>query len=336
MDTVKINSNQNIVEKSFTYQELYDIFSMQFFVNLREYGQTNYVTQYGYLISPPIVTIDNLPADFEDYKYIYINAPFLDFFNNSDTPFNFALSFSMDRTTKQLFTGNGYNANDDSKTSEQFTLINNILTNTFDIATNKQQILPLSLSNVRKIYVQIPSPLIIYALTNQAGLINVNTGLHKISPQLPIYPTTDYHPNKVIAQNNREIGLTKAVRTQQYSTPLSSENIWWCQPFPYFMATPLDFSAIKGKVYEKYGITPDVFEKGFRDFVLDPYNNGRNIDFNNNTNEYVTFTGTPDTRHANDFPLSGTDTPDISINSNQTFMENKLINIYFAKQPMGI
>ena len=345
METVKINSNQNIVEKSFTYQELYNIFIAGFTV--RKWTQMNpdvMNNNPAYIIKPPIVTVNGLPSDFDSYKYIYINAPFLDFYNQTATPFNFPLAFSKDMKTTDLFTGNGFSSlNSDGdpvaqNETEVFSMLETVLSETVDIQTNKQTLIPQLISSARELYIQIPAPLLIYALTNQLANIsptkiyddNAKTTVQKASYSQPY----EFDGNAAFynaTSNGRELPNSNMVLQRLTSNKPRNDRPYGTQIIPYTgWSRAYDISSLFSS-QEKM--------TKFFDFVNNPLNkkdsDGNTIDFsglpnfNSNTNSIQT------TSYRTDY-VNWHGWQNIPILSNPSFMNKKLINIYFSKEPMGI
>lgn len=350
METVKINNNQNIVEKSFTYQQLYDIFVGGFTIRKKTMVNPDVMNDNpGYIIKPPIVTVNGLPSDFENYKYIYINAPFLDFFNQTNTPFNFPLAFSKDMKTTDLFTGNGFSSLNPDGTpepqseTEVFSMINDVLAETVDIQTNKQTLIPQVISSARELYIQIPAPLLIYALTNQLGSIsptkiydNAKATNQKASYSQPYKAELGGMVEKFYnaSPNGREMPNSNMIlmsldSSTNYLPRNNRANGTQIIPFTGW-----------SRAFGMQSLFPSKEKMTkFFDFVNNPLNkintDGNTIDFsglpnfNSNTNSLQTTAYTVDyvNWHCGQ---------NIPILSNPSFMTKKLINIYFSKDPMGI
>lgn len=346
METVKITNTQNIVEKSFTYQQLYDIFVGGFTV--RKWTQLNPDMMNDnpcYIIKPPIVTVNGLPSDFESYKYIYINAPFLDFYNQTDTPFNFPLAFSKDKKTTDLFTGNGFSSLNSDGTpaaqneTEVFSMIHDVLAETVDIQTNKQTLIPQLISTAREIYIQIPTPLLIYALTNQLASISP-TKIYDDNAKLIIQKSSYAQPFEFdgnaafynATSNGRELPKSNMVLQPLTSNKPRNDRPYGTQVIPYTglsRAFGLDVNGIMTR--EKW--------KLLFNYINNPLNkkdsDGNTIDFSGLPNFNDWLGSIQPTRYTTN-SVNWHGWQNIPILSNPSFMNKKLINIYFSKEPMGI
>lgn len=370
METVKINSNQNIVEKHFKYTDLFNILFFPIKINKTIRPKANaavsvVLNSYSFLSFVPYLTINNLPADFEDFRYIYIDAPLINAIGN--TPYS--LSISNSAKTKSLFSGNGYSANitynesaksitGDSYT-ESYCCTNNVLKNTFDFSIDKSSFLPYELRNSRQLFIQIPS----YLLNNAISIFK-NT----------IEPKYNYSPGNTA---DTEISIFDAVSKSKTSNE---------QPFFGFriegendvsnvtmgittaenmnstynnINRPIDSATSYTQSYHLYkaNVTPDNWELWLKfdiqDEMIKEMKGHTWTEFLNYINqplEKTAYNGIDMTRF--DSSLS-TDSQWIDKNpkilstfnltnrlytimQNKSFYEDKLFSIYFSKEPMWI
>lgn len=366
METVKINNNQNIVEKHFKYTDLFNILFFPLLTNKiispkANQGISLTLANMCFLSFVPYLIIDNLPADFEDFRYIYIDAPMIDAIGN--TPYS--LSISNSPKVKSLFSGTGtsagiiYNEPKETLTGDSFTetycCTNNVLKDTFDFSIDKTSLLPYEIRNSRQLYIQIPSYLLGNAIsvfkntiepkyTYQHGFEKVersvfdNITVSKTSNEQPFFttesiPVLEDSPTIVkealsTAENKYRLasGLNTRLSTDIYSATVTPDN--W-----------------------KASLTDDIFNErlkemsgqtwsDFLNYINSPLENTsyNGIDKTN----FVTRLITKNNGWENKNPISFKDTSTstvqrlYTINQNKSFYEDKLFSIFFSKDPMGI
>lgn len=366
METVKINNNQNIVEKHFNYTDLFNILFTPIQVNKRIQSKNNVMEDtillnYAFFAFVPYLTIDNLPADFEDYRYIYINAPMIN--TLTDKPFCF--SFSNNTKIKSLFSGCGTNANiivessgriSGTDFSESYTCTNNVLTNTFDIPIDKQNIIPYDLRTSRKIYMQVPSFLIATSTNNikntimPKAMLNINQRdiaseksifdtiyYNTDSSQLPYTYTTTEENNIIVDEG---VTLSDSVYNSGrgvLKTPLATslyKEAYKSSVEPDGHSTAIINQIINGHIKE---LSPKTYNE-FINYINSPL---ENTSYNGiDKNKFDCFLSIPNKDWSitppvllNDYLKSNMLT---TIFQNKDFYKGKKFSIYFSKDPMGI
>lgn len=367
METVKINNNQNIVEKHFNYTDLFNILftPIQIYKRIQSKNTSDMaetiLLNYAFFAFVPYLTIDNLPADFEDYRYIYINAPMIN--TLTDKPFSF--SFSNNTKIKSLFSGCGTDAKitiEDSghisgnDFSESYTCTNNVLSNTFDILINKQNIIPYDLRTSRKIYMQVPSFLIATSTNNIKNTIMpkamLNTNGENIVTAKSIFDTIYYNPdssqlpytytqtveNNIIVNDGVTLSDTvyntgRGVSKTTLATRLSNDT-YKSSIEPDGHSADIINQIINGQIKE---MSPKTYDD-FINYINSPL---ENTSYNGiDKNKFDCFLSIPNKEWSITSPVLISDYIDTNmlntIFQNKDFYKGKKFSIYFSKEPLGI
>lgn len=371
METVKINSNQNIVEKHFKYTDLFNILFFPIKINKTIRPKANpdvnvVLTNYSFLSFVPYLTINNLPADFEDFKYIYIDAPLINAIGDTQ----YSLSISNSAKTKSLFSGNGYSAQiyyDETKQTitgdsytESYCCTNNVLKNAYDFSIDKTSLLPYELRTSRQLFVQIPS----YLLGNAMSVFK-NT----IEPKYSYAPGTAADTEVSVFDT---VSKSKASNEQPfYGDKIPGKNDVSNVPLGGISSADKKFStysllsvktaivpALQG-LYDFYkaNVTPDNWELWLKFDIQDEMLKEMKghvwtefLNYINNPLEKTAYNGIDMTRFDSSLttnsewldknPILLGDYNSVqklyTINQNKSFYEDKLFSIYLSKEPMGI